>query len=89
MSGVDIPVEMKAKYLERRKQDYTDCLNAFFKSDFETFLRIGHQLKGNAASFGFDDLGVIAADIEQAAKNKDLAKIKILLDKFETFLKGK
>jgi HPt (histidine-containing phosphotransfer) domain-containing protein len=89
MSGVDIPIEMKAKYLERRKQDYTDCLNAFLKSDFETFLRVGHQLKGNAASFGFDDLGVIATEMEQAAKNKDMSQIKISLDKFDQFLQSK
>ncbi len=89
MPGVDISIEMKAKYLERRKQDYTDCLNAFIKSDFETFLRIGHQLKGNAASFGFGDLGVIAADMEQAAKIRDLPQIKIIVDKFEEFLKSK
>ena len=89
MSGVDIPQEMIAKYIERRKQDYADCLTALGKEDYETFLRIGHQLKGNAASFGFDDLGLIAVEMEKAAKVRDLSQIKISLDKFEKFLQGR
>ena len=89
MSGIDIPNEMKIKYIERRKQDYADCLIALDKNDFETFLRIGHQLKGNAASFGFDDLGLIATEIENAAKVRDRARIQTLLVKFEKFLKNK
>lgn len=89
MSGIDIPDEMKAKYIERRKQDYTTCVEALDKNDFETFLRIGHQLKGNAASFGFDDLGIIAAELEKAAKAQDLTQIKNQLGKFENFLKNK
>lgn len=89
MSGIDIPEEMKAKYIERRKQDYATCVEAFNKSDFETFLRIGHQLKGNAASFGYDDLGLIAANLEKAGKAQDLAQIKKLLSQFEVFLKNK
>ncbi|MBC7458067.1 MAG: Hpt domain-containing protein [Bdellovibrionaceae bacterium] len=89
MSGIDIPEEMKAKYIERRKQDYVACLDALNKNDFETFLRIGHQLKGNAASFGYDDLGLIAAELENAARAQNLSQIKSLLSKFENFLKNK
>ncbi len=87
MSGIDIPDEMKVKYIERRKQDYADCLEALNTSDFETFLRIGHQLKGNAASFGFDDLGLIAVEMEKAAHDSDISKVKIAVHKFENFFK--
>ena len=89
MSGIDIPEEMKAKYIERRKQDYATCVDALAKNDYETFLRIGHQLKGNAASFGYDDLGVIAAELEKAAKAQDIVQIKNQLEKFDLFLKNK
>lgn len=89
MSGIDIPDEMKAKYIERRKQDYATCVDALVKNDFETFLRIGHQLKGNAASFGYDDLGIIAAELEKAAKTQDLVQIRNQLEKFNEFLKNK
>ena len=89
MTGIDIPEEMRTKYLERRKQDYADCLVALDKSDYETFLRIGHQLKGNASSFGFDDLGMIANEIEHGAQLKDPAALKITLKKFESFLQRK
>jgi HPt (histidine-containing phosphotransfer) domain-containing protein len=89
MSGIDIPEEMKAKYIERRKQDYAVCLDALKNNDFETFLRIGHQLKGNAASFGYDDLGLIAVELENAAKEQNLSQIKNSLTQFENFLKDK
>ena len=89
MSGIDIPEEMKVKYIERRKQDYEACLKALETNDFETFLRIGHQLKGNAASFGYDDLGLIAAALENAAKAQDLSLIKNLVSQFQSFLKNK
>ena len=89
MSGIDIPEEMKSKYLERRKQDYADCLAALDKNDYETFLRIGHQLKGNASSFGFDDLGMIAAEIEHGAQLRDLPALKISMKKFDSFLQRK
>jgi HPt (histidine-containing phosphotransfer) domain-containing protein len=89
MSGIDIPDEMKAKYIERRKQDYLTCVDALEKNDFETFLRIGHQLKGNAASFGYDVLGVIAVELEKAAMIQDLVQIKNQLEKFKEFLKIK
>ena len=87
MSGLNIPDEMKIKYIERRKQDYDDCLKALVKNDFATFLRIGHQLKGNAASFGFDDLGLIAVEMEKAAHESDISKIKLSVDKLDDFLK--
>ena len=80
-------------YLDREKINLTlqqaNCLTALDKNDFETFLRIGHQLKGNAASFGFEDLGLIALELENAAKESDINKIKTSLTKFESFLKNK
>ena len=89
MSEIDIPLEMKIKYLERRKQDYDDCLKALSEKNYELFLKVGHQVKGNAVSFGYADLGLIAAHLEKAAAAKDIQKIESLLSEFKEFLNQK
>lgn len=86
MTDFDIPDEMKKIYIERRKKDLADCLQAVEDYNFEPLARISHQLKGNAASFGFNELSQIALDLEQAIHEKDLSKIKINLKKFEIFI---
>lgn len=86
MSDIDIPYEIRVKYLERRKNDLQDCKNALEKMDFETFIRVGHQVKGNASTYGFDDLGTIAIAIEDSALKKDLSGLEEGIKKLEIFL---
>lgn len=86
MSDFDIPDEMKKTYIERRKKDFADCMQAVDENNMEPLARISHQLKGNAASFGFTELSQIAIDLENATHEKDTKKIKSVLKKFETFL---
>ena len=41
--------------------------------DFAKVETIGHQLKGNAATFGFPDLALVGIDLEKAGINQDMA----------------
>lgn len=79
---MQVPVEARQKYLDRRKQDVVACHEAITKEDFHFLERVGHQIKGNAVTFGFDELTNVAAAMEQAAKAKDLTKLKELVLKF-------
>ncbi len=57
--------EMLETYLSRRVQvlrDLEDCLK---RGSISSFARVGHQLCGNASSFGFDSLGELAKQMEQ------------------------
>ncbi|MCC7460217.1 MAG: Hpt domain-containing protein, partial [Proteobacteria bacterium] len=56
-----LPAEMYTTYVLRREDDLNDRTKAVEKSDVPMFRKVGHQLKGNASSFGFDELLTISA----------------------------
>lgn len=85
---MDIPPEARAKYLQRREKDLSDCQAALLSHDFEVFMRIGHQLKGNATTFGFDPLSEIGIRMEEAAKQKNLPEIQKAIMDFQSYLKS-
>jgi HPt (histidine-containing phosphotransfer) domain-containing protein len=85
-SEVDLPPEAIARYIERRIQDARDCREALNKGDFAVLLKVGHQVKGNAISFGFAELGEIAVQLEEFALKKDISSLKPILEKFESYI---
>lgn len=86
MLVADIPQEFIIKYIERRKTDLESCEQALRSKDFEAIARVGHQIKGNAASFGFDDLGTIAIDMEAYALKQDEENLHKVMNRFNNFL---
>ncbi|GAB7082046.1 hybrid sensor histidine kinase/response regulator [Megalodesulfovibrio paquesii] len=52
----------------------------------EALVRLGHQLKGEAAAFGFPPLGILGARLEQAARSGDTAAVTTLLDRIQDVL---
>ena len=82
-----IPEEVRQKYLERRKQDLADCRMALQKFDFKCFSFVGHQIKGNAVTFGFDDLTPLALEMEKLAAEQNVENLHDLLNRFEACLK--
>lgn len=84
---IDIPAEAIAKYLERRHKDLEGCRAALQSGDLFFIERVGHQIKGNALTFGFEDLAPIGIAMELLAKQKDLVNLRPVIDQFESFLK--
>lgn len=78
-----IPEEARLKYLERRKTDIESLRSALSTKTFDEFKRIGHQLKGNAASFGYSDLEKVAIQIEAAGEHQDLHEASKQLELFQ------
>ena len=66
-----IPEEMIQRYIERRRTDLGLVETAIAKKDFDTLARVGHQIKGNAATFSFHDLEKIGISLEDSALRKD------------------
>lgn len=83
-----IPIEARQKYLERRMLEVIASNDALSKQDFNFFERLGHQIKGNAATFGFDELTIIAVGLETAARAKNLKNLSEFIQKFETAVKN-
>jgi len=86
MSSMKLPPELIQKYLVRRKQDSVDCDGAIVDQNSAVFERIGHQLKGNALTYGFPELGSIGEAMEIAAKDRNWRELELLTASFKQFL---
>ncbi len=80
---VNIPAEVRQRYIERRQKDIEVLRSALRTQTLDEFERIGHQLKGNASSFGYSDLEKVAIQMELAGENKDMAEASRQLTLFE------
>lgn len=76
---MEVPSEIKTKYLERRKHDLEVCLSSLINRQFDEIEKIGHQLKGNGATFGHPEISQIGKKLEDAAKFNKINEIEIAL----------
>lgn len=81
-----IPPDARNRYLERRKKDIDGLRSALATKTYDEFKRVGHQLKGNAASFGYGELEKIAVAIEAAGERQDPIEAARQLDSFQAWL---
>lgn len=77
---MQVPVELKRKYLERKVQDIQHLISSLEENDFAPALKLGHQVKGNASTFDFPQMGPVGIQIEHAAKNQDKESLRTLID---------
>ncbi len=76
---MQVPLELKKKYLERRTEDIQVLISSLEKNDFGPALRVGHQVKGNAVTFDFPHIAPIGQQIELAAKNQNKEELRALI----------
>jgi HPt (histidine-containing phosphotransfer) domain-containing protein len=81
-----VPDEGRLRYIERRKKDVECLRSALLAKNLDEFQRIGHQIKGHAASFGYSDLEKVAVQMEAAATRQDLVEAARQLALFEHWL---
>lgn len=62
---MQLPIEMYKNYVARREEDLNELNLALKNSDVSVFRRVGHQLRGNATSFGFNELLKIADHLHE------------------------
>jgi len=83
---IDIPIEAKIRYIERRKKDLEVARVALTTPDFTFFKKIGHDLKGNAITFGFAPLSSIGEKLEAAAVASNLEELKKLMQEYDSYI---
>jgi HPt (histidine-containing phosphotransfer) domain-containing protein len=83
---MQVPVELKIKYLNRRTQDLLALKNTLEAGDYSMALKLGHQMKGNAVTFDFPQMAPLGFEIESAAKRGDKEKIRILAGRMEEII---
>lgn len=68
--------DQKLVYLTRRQTEVAQLKQSLGEDSFELALMIGHRLKGHGETFGFPHISNIGIQMELAAKEKDMAKLK-------------
>lgn len=83
---MEVPHEIMMKYIERRKRDLEECQLFLKDRQFDEVERVGHQLKGNGATFGHPELSEIGKKLELAAQSKNLLSIEEGLKEFSDWV---
>lgn len=80
---MDLPASMYVNYLARRKADHARLTASLASSQgVEDFKVVGHQIKGNATSFGFNDLVTIGEQMEKLNASQLESEGRRLLNDF-------
>lgn len=83
---MQVPIELKIKYLSRRIQDIEKLKLSVENGDYTLAAKLGHQVKGNAVTFDVPQIAFIGLEMEKAAKRKDKERVKILVAKMESVI---
>ncbi len=73
-------------FLDHRREDLTRLQDAIERGDSEFVRTLGHRIKGLAGSYGFPDIGLAGAQLELAARDRDLAAMRRIVDQLATIL---
>jgi HPt (histidine-containing phosphotransfer) domain-containing protein len=60
--------DLRRDFLRHVQDEFASMKNRFHEGDLEAVRRSAHSLKGAAPMFGFDEIGEVAARIEEAAR---------------------
>ncbi len=73
-------------FLDHRRRELRRLQDAVERGDHD-FIRItGHRLKGLAGSYGFPDIGLAGAELEEAAKSQDRTAMRRTIDQLAALL---
>jgi Hpt domain len=77
-------------FLEHKRGDTRAILSAAYAEhiDFEALRGIGHKLKGEGGSYGFDAISLYGTEIERAARNHDVETIRRYANELAVYLES-
>jgi len=78
--------ELVPGFLDRKRMDARAILAAVEQGDTQTIARLGHKMKGDGGSYGFDTITELGRGLEQAAKAGDLGGLRQLGAELANFL---
>jgi hypothetical protein len=74
------------RFIANRRKDVTTIRDCTERREFPTIVRIGHNMQGNGASYGFPELCDLGKDLEAAAVREDEGRVRELLDSLVAWL---
>jgi len=78
--------DLVPEYLANMKIEIDKISQLLKDGKFDLIARIGHNLKGTGATFGFEKVSELGAQIEEAGKTSDPLRIKTLATEAEIWL---
>ncbi|HXR25335.1 MAG TPA: Hpt domain-containing protein [Candidatus Binataceae bacterium] len=75
-------------FLAHKRADIGTLRTAIDQKYYECISQIGHKMKGEGGSFGFDPVTEMGSVLEQAALNKDLTSVNHTLDELAEYLES-
>lgn len=78
--------ELIPGFLENRNADIVKLRSFLDDKDFINIQSIGHSTKGVGGGYGFDLMSEIGAEIESAAKESDVDKIREKINQLDDYL---
>ena len=73
-------------FLENRQEDIQNLGCALQEIDFEKLRSIGHNLKGVGGGYGFPDITIMGAEIEEGAKANNTERVSENIKKLSYYL---
>lgn len=80
---MEVSIEHRLKYLERRKSEVQGLKEAVRTKNYDSLAAVGHRLKGNGETFGFPKISEVGIHLEEAVEQKDLGKLSHLINTLE------
>lgn len=73
-------------YLAARRSEIEEIRSRIESRDLETLRVIGHQLKGSGQGYGFREITLLGAQIEDAARVGDFRTVGEAADRLENYI---
>ncbi len=80
--------ELIPEYIDMTRKDIEAIQAALEKKDYETIIRLGHNLKGSGGGYGFDGITEIGRNIEQLAKNHACVELGPWVGRLSVYFDG-
>lgn len=79
-------LELAEPYLAKRKEEITVLETLLKASDYPSIQSLAHKMKGVAASYGFEELSRLGAELEMEAKASNAAPMSQILGLIRDYL---
>jgi hypothetical protein len=76
-------IDLVDKFITRLPGMRDDIVNLHKQKNWDSFLKLVHQLKGVGGGYGYNMITDICTAIEVACQDEDYAKVKEKLDEFK------
>ena len=77
------------EFLESREAELSDLKKALAENDFTSMMTLGHKWKGFSAPYGFGQLALLAAELEEAARMHSIEQSIVLTQEIAEYLSFK